>query len=63
MPLRVDRLRITFQCDGDGCGRSISIEQGVMSPPNIFADAFWQVIEGEDGNARFYCAEHRRVRS
>jgi hypothetical protein len=61
MPRIVSRDRITFHCDGDGCGRAISIEQGCRSPPNIFADAFWQVIEDEDGT-RFYCADHRRVR-
>jgi hypothetical protein len=62
MPLRVDRDRVVFQCDGaDGqCPRTIFVMQGAMDPPRVFALNGWVYVTSADGETRFYCAEHRR---
>jgi len=62
MPLRVDRRRVAFLCDGaDGtCQHTIFVMQGAMDPPRIFALNGWQYVTSEDGKTCYYCAEHRR---
>jgi len=62
MPLIVDRRRVAFKCDGaEGeCPRMITIPQGAMDPPRIFALNGWQYVTSKDGKTCFYCAEHRR---
>jgi hypothetical protein len=58
MILSVHGGRITFECDHDGCHRSITIPQGAMDPPRIFELKGWQYVKS-DKETRYYCPQHR----